>query len=155
MNQIFLDDDLKLQNPDPIRFARGNPLSPSNPLRGGNTITAVQGVLTQTDATTAANVPAISDPVLSRLRPFNMLNADGLADGTEDANRNGVFDYGETNTSDVDDDDGFSDGQEDTHHNGAIDAGESDPNNAAFTPTAAHKVPFVPWWARLLFVCGI
>jgi predicted extracellular nuclease len=76
LNQIFLDDDLQLQNPDPIRFGRGgNPLSASNTLRGGDSVTGLQGVLTQTDATTAANVPSTSDPVRYRLRPFNALNA--------------------------------------------------------------------------------
>ena len=76
LNQIFLDDEQQLQNPDPIRFARsGNPLTAANTLRGGDTVTAIQGVLTQTDATTAGSVPATSDPVLYRLRPFNALNA--------------------------------------------------------------------------------
>lgn len=75
LNQIMLDDDLQQQNPDPIRFGRGgNPLTAANTLRGGDTVTALQGVLTQTDATTAANVPATSDPVRYRLRPFNVLN---------------------------------------------------------------------------------
>jgi predicted extracellular nuclease len=75
LNQILLDDDVQIQNPDPIRFGRGSAaLSASNTLRGGDTINGVVGVLTQTDATTAANVPATSDPVAYRVRPFNVLN---------------------------------------------------------------------------------
>ncbi|HEX6242961.1 MAG TPA: ExeM/NucH family extracellular endonuclease, partial [Polyangiales bacterium] len=76
LNQIMLDDELQVQNPDPIRFARGTaPLSASNTLRGGDTVSNLTGVLTQTDATTASNVNASTDPVLYRVRPFHALNA--------------------------------------------------------------------------------
>ena len=61
-----------------------------------------------------------------------------------------------TTTSALDsdtDNDGFSDGQEDTNHNGAIDGAESDPNNAASTPQAVQKVPFIPGWGLVLLAC--
>lgn len=75
LNQILVDDELQQQNPDPIRFARGgNPLSAANTLRGGDTLSGLQGVMTQTDATTASNVPATSDPVRYRVRPLGALN---------------------------------------------------------------------------------
>jgi predicted extracellular nuclease len=74
LNQIVLDDALQTQNPDPVRFGRGiGPLSAANTLRGGDTVSGLRGVLTQTDATTASNVPATSDPVRYRLRPFGAL----------------------------------------------------------------------------------
>jgi len=76
LNQIVLDDDRQAQNPDAIRFGRGgNPLSAANTLRGGDTLSSLQGVMTQTDATTASNVPATSDPVRYRVRPFGALDA--------------------------------------------------------------------------------
>ena len=44
LNQIILDDASKAQNPDPIVFGRGGqPLSATNTLRGGDTITGVTG----------------------------------------------------------------------------------------------------------------
>ncbi|MBI5352065.1 MAG: ExeM/NucH family extracellular endonuclease [Chloroflexi bacterium] len=47
LNKIILDDNLNNQNPDPILFGRGgNPLSASNTLRGGDTITDLVGVMT-------------------------------------------------------------------------------------------------------------
>jgi predicted extracellular nuclease len=74
LNQVVLDDALQAQNPDPVRFGRGTlPLSAANTLRGGDTASGLRGVLTQTDATTASNVPASSDPVRYRLRPFGAL----------------------------------------------------------------------------------
>lgn len=76
LNQIYVDDELQAQNPDPIRFARGgNPLTAANTLRGGDTLPGLTGVMTQTDATTAGNVPATSDPVRYRVRPFSVLGA--------------------------------------------------------------------------------
>ncbi|HPE58902.1 MAG TPA: GEVED domain-containing protein [Thiolinea sp.] len=56
---------------------------------------------------------------------------DGISDGIEDANQNGVVDAGETSPLDADsDDDGLSDGAEDANHNGTVDTGETDPLNA-------------------------
>ncbi len=44
--RIVLDDGLTIQNPDPIVNARGgNPLSASNTLRGGDTVTGLSGIL--------------------------------------------------------------------------------------------------------------
>jgi predicted extracellular nuclease len=74
LNLIYLDDALQSQNPDPIQFGRGgNPLSASNTLRGGDTVTGLEGVMTQTDATPAANVTSATDPVRYRVRPINDL----------------------------------------------------------------------------------
>lgn len=74
-NQILLDDDTQVQNPDPIKFGRnGSPLSASNTLRGGDWVLGLTGVLTETDATTASNVTAATDPVRYRVRPVGSLN---------------------------------------------------------------------------------
>ena len=78
---------------------------------------------------------------------------DGLSDGIEDANQNGIVDPGETSPINEDsdgdgiddgtevalgngdptnpdaDDDGLLDGEEDINQNGAVDDGETDPNN--------------------------
>lgn len=44
--RIVLDDGQTIQNPDPVILARGgNPLTASNTLRGGDTITSLTGVL--------------------------------------------------------------------------------------------------------------
>jgi predicted extracellular nuclease len=76
LNRILLDDELQNQDPDPIRFGRnGTGLTAANTLRGGDAVQGLTGVLTQSDATTASNVPSDSDPVLYRVRPFNVLNA--------------------------------------------------------------------------------
>ncbi|MGE0373255.1 MAG: ExeM/NucH family extracellular endonuclease [Gammaproteobacteria bacterium] len=74
LNRIVLDDALQNQNPDPIPFARGGlPLGAANTLRGGDTVTALQGVLTETDATSAGSVPITSDPVRYRIRTHGTL----------------------------------------------------------------------------------
>jgi len=55
-------------------------------------------------------------------------DGDGVPDGIEDSNRNGVVDDGETDPLDADsDDDGLPDGIEDLNHNGQIDFGETNP----------------------------
>ena len=64
-------------------------------------------------------------------------DSDGLNDGVEDANQNGVLDEGETNPAKADSDgDGLSDGREDANRNGARDAGETDPTRRTRTATA-------------------
>lgn len=74
LNTLIVDDDVQAQNPDPIKIARnGMPLSAANTLRGGDTIVGLAGVLTQTDATSDANVATATDPAVYRLRPFNAL----------------------------------------------------------------------------------
>ncbi len=56
LNQIILDDTSQLQNPDPILFGRnGNPLSASNTLRGGDTITGLTGIFTYTGSGNGAS----------------------------------------------------------------------------------------------------
>ena len=83
--------------------------------------------------------------------PSSDVDADGLSDGTEDADGDGVVDAGETDPCDKDtdkdgvadgtevasgcmdpldedtDDDDAPDGQEDKNQNGVVDAGETDP----------------------------
>jgi len=57
-------------------------------------------------------------------------DSDGIFDGEEDINRNGIVDTGETDPSKADtDDDGISDGVEDANHNRIVDVGETDPLN--------------------------
>ena len=48
LNQILLDDSSLAQNPDPIHFAVGGPLSAGNTLRGGDTVSGLVGVFTYT-----------------------------------------------------------------------------------------------------------
>jgi predicted extracellular nuclease len=65
-NKIILDDASQAQNPDPILFARGGqPLSASNTLRGGDTITGLTGLLNYTWAGNSASGNAY------RVRPVN------------------------------------------------------------------------------------
>jgi predicted extracellular nuclease len=68
LNQIKIDDELQNQNPDPIRFGRdGQPLSASNTLRGGDTVTDAVGVMTYGWAGNSAS------PNAWRLRPIDAL----------------------------------------------------------------------------------
>jgi uncharacterized protein len=68
LNRLILDDSSQFQNPDPIVFARnGDPLSASNTLRGGDTLTGAVGVMTYTWAGNSASGNAY------RLRPIGAL----------------------------------------------------------------------------------
>lgn len=56
LNRLIIDDGDNAQNADPIVFGRqGQPLSASNTLRGGDTVTGVTGVLTWTWAGNSAS----------------------------------------------------------------------------------------------------
>jgi len=69
LRSIILDDGNQAQNYDPIIFGRGgNPLTASNTLRGGDTVTNLQGVLTYTWAGNSAS------PNAYRIQPVNALN---------------------------------------------------------------------------------
>lgn len=69
LNRIIVDDNLQNQNPDPILFGRGgNPLSASNTLRGGDSVTGLIGVMTYTWAGNAASGNAY------RVRPVGDLS---------------------------------------------------------------------------------
>jgi hypothetical protein len=58
------------------------------------------------------------------------IDGDGIPDGVEDRNNNGIVDPGETDWLNPDTDgDGIPDGMEDTNRNGVVDAGETDPRN--------------------------
>ena len=68
LNKIIVDDDVNTQNPDPIVFGRGgNPLSASNTLRGGDSITSLTGVMTYTWSGDATSGNAY------RVRPVNSM----------------------------------------------------------------------------------
>jgi len=86
---IILDDGSTSQNPDPVIHARGGqPLSASNPLRGGDTITSITGVLDErfegyrVQSGTAANFTASNPrsntaPLVQgnlKIAGFNLLN---------------------------------------------------------------------------------
>ncbi|GHJ49090.1 hypothetical protein Cs7R123_64320 [Catellatospora sp. TT07R-123] len=69
LNRLLIDDADQAQNPDPIVFGRGGqPLSASNTLRGGDTVTDPVGVLTYTWAGNSASGNAY------RLRPLGALS---------------------------------------------------------------------------------
>jgi uncharacterized protein len=71
LNQVLLDDASQAQNPDPIPFARGGqPLSASNTLRGGDTVTDLRGVMTYTFGGLAT-----ASPNAWRVRPLGALGA--------------------------------------------------------------------------------
>ncbi|MEA5578107.1 ExeM/NucH family extracellular endonuclease [Anabaena sp. UHCC 0451] len=87
--RIILDDGRSTQNPDPILFGRGgNPLSASNTLRGGDTVSSITGVLDQRfegyriQTSTGVNfTPANSRPETApdvggtlKVASFNVLN---------------------------------------------------------------------------------
>ena len=68
LNRIIVDDDRNDQNPDPIVFGGGgDPLTAANPLRGGDTVSGMVGVLTYTWAGNSASGNAY------RLRPVSAL----------------------------------------------------------------------------------
>ncbi len=68
LRKIILDDASQAQNVDPIVFGRGGqPLSASNTLRGGDTVTGLHGVMTYTWAGNAASGNAY------RVRPIGSL----------------------------------------------------------------------------------
>ncbi|GAA2742260.1 hypothetical protein GCM10009868_11520 [Terrabacter aerolatus] len=66
LRKIILDDTTQAQNVDPIAFGRGGkPLTASNTLRGGDTVTGLTGVLTYTWGGNAASANAY------RIRPVS------------------------------------------------------------------------------------
>jgi predicted extracellular nuclease len=68
LRKIILDDANQAQNADPIVFGRGGqPLSASNTLRGGDTVTGLSGVLTYTWGGNVAS------PNAYRVRPLGSL----------------------------------------------------------------------------------
>ncbi|MEV4320099.1 ExeM/NucH family extracellular endonuclease [Actinocrispum sp. NPDC049592] len=79
LNQLIIDDADQSQNPDPIVFGRGGqPLSASNTLRGGDTVTKPVGVLTYTWAGNAASGNAY------RLRPVGSLGGAAVFDAVNE-----------------------------------------------------------------------
>ena len=80
LNRLIIDDALQSQNPDPIIFGRaGQPLSASNTLRGGDTVTDPVGVMTYTWAGNAASGNAY------RLRPIGALGGTAVFDAGQPA----------------------------------------------------------------------
>ncbi|WP_018681814.1 ExeM/NucH family extracellular endonuclease [Actinokineospora enzanensis] len=78
LSRLIIDDATQAQNPDPIVFGRGGqPLSASNTLRGGDTVTAPVGVLTYTWAGNAASGNAF------RLRPIGALGGSAVFDAAD------------------------------------------------------------------------
>jgi hypothetical protein len=68
LDSLIIDDDLQNQNADPIAFGRlGQPLTASNTLRTGDTVTGAVGVMTFTWAGNAASGNAY------RLRPLSAM----------------------------------------------------------------------------------
>lgn len=76
LNRIIVDDATNDQNPDPILFGGGgDPLTADNPLRGGDSVTDLVGVMTYTWAGNSASGNAY------RVRPVGDLSDSGLVDG--------------------------------------------------------------------------
>ena len=66
-------------------------------------------------------------------------DGDGLDDGVEDSNCNGILDAGETDPRVSDsDEDGLADGVEDANANGMLDEGETDPRAADTDSDGVH-----------------
>ena len=69
LDRLIIDDDTNVENPDPIQFGRsGNPLSASNTLRGGDSVTGIVGALVYGWAGASASGNAY------RVRPLAALN---------------------------------------------------------------------------------
>ncbi|WP_291377492.1 ExeM/NucH family extracellular endonuclease [Demequina sp.] len=75
LNRITIDDATNAQNADPIFGGGGNPLTASNPLRGGDTVTDLVGVMTYTWGGYS------SSPNAYRVRPVGDLSDTGLVPG--------------------------------------------------------------------------
>ncbi|WP_198955044.1 ExeM/NucH family extracellular endonuclease [Kineosporia sp. R_H_3] len=77
-DQIFLDDGSNVQNPATIVFGRGGaPLSATNPLRGGDTVTGAVGVLTY-----GFGGDATASPNAFRVRPVGALGGTATFEAT-------------------------------------------------------------------------
>ncbi|CAN5728297.1 hypothetical protein BH23GEM9_BH23GEM9_32580 [soil metagenome] len=80
LNRIIIDDASHEQNPATIVFARGgSPLAADNTLRGGDHVTGIIGVLTQTSPAGpggAAGAGATAGSSAYRVRPVNALDGD-------------------------------------------------------------------------------
>ncbi len=107
--QIFLDDGQTVQNPEPIIHGRGgNPLTASNTLRGGDTVSGLTGILDErfsdyriqpvdpVNFTAVNNRPATVPDVGGSLKvaSFNVLNyfnGNGFVADDADAGKVGTF----------------------------------------------------------------
>jgi len=75
LNRIRIDDATNAQNANPVFGEGGNPLTASNPLRGGDTVTGLVGVMTYTWGGYS------SSPNAYRVRPLGDLSDSGLVAG--------------------------------------------------------------------------
>lgn len=75
LNRITIDDATQAQNVDPIFGGGGSPLTATNPLRGGDTVTGLVGVMTYTWGGYSAS------PNTYRVRPVGDLSDSGLVAG--------------------------------------------------------------------------
>jgi predicted extracellular nuclease len=90
-NRLLVDDVTNAQNPDPIAFGRGgNPLAAANPLRAGDEIVNLTGVLTHTAGGHSSNGPAW------RLRPISALGGGAPPFTARNARRDRPADVGGT-----------------------------------------------------------
>jgi predicted extracellular nuclease len=73
--RLFLDDASLGQNPDPIKLARGgNPLSASNSLRGGDSISNLSGVLNQGCSAATCSANDFNGAAVYRVQPTAAVN---------------------------------------------------------------------------------
>ena len=75
LNRITIDDAINAQNADPVFGGGGNPLTAANPLRGGDSVTGLVGVMTYTWGGYS------SSPNTYRVRPVGDLSDTGLVAG--------------------------------------------------------------------------
>lgn len=109
-------------------YAGGKRTDPANPDTDGDGIKDGIEAGRAMSVNTTCGYVGDADPATRTLPTEPDSDSDGIPDGTEDTNKNGRSDTGETDATNPDSDfDSLPDGVEDANKNGMVDAGETDP----------------------------
>ncbi|OFY56547.1 MAG: hypothetical protein A2W93_03740 [Bacteroidetes bacterium GWF2_43_63] len=120
LNKIMSDTDGDVLN-DGQEIGRNMPVAPGTSNVRGVSYLGTDMMVWRFDANTSSK----TDPLDADS------DDDGISDGTEDIDHDGLVDASETNPADADhDDDGLRDGDEDLNDNGILDAVETDPRDS-------------------------